>query len=146
MTLEEQLVRDEGERLEAYQDSLGWWTIGVGHLIDPRKGCAAPMPESCTPEQSRAWLAEDVAKAKAALAAALPWTADLDEVRNEALVMISFILGAEGMVKDIPFTLAMIHEGKYERAARALGLSTLAKEDGPRIQRIAQQIRTGVRV
>ena len=33
-TLKARLRLEEGEVLHAYQDSLGWWTIGVGHLID----------------------------------------------------------------------------------------------------------------
>ena len=32
----EQLKRDEGEILHAYQDHLGFWTIGIGILIDKR--------------------------------------------------------------------------------------------------------------
>jgi len=37
-TLADQLRAEEGERASAYQDSLGYWTIGVGRLIDARKG------------------------------------------------------------------------------------------------------------
>ena len=33
-TLMEDLVRDEGLRLELYQDSVGKWTIGVGRNLD----------------------------------------------------------------------------------------------------------------
>ena len=32
-----QLRQDEGSRSQAYQDHLGYWTIGVGRLIDARK-------------------------------------------------------------------------------------------------------------
>ena len=32
------LRRDEGRVRHAYQDHLGYWTIGVGRLIDQRKG------------------------------------------------------------------------------------------------------------
>src|SRR3546814_2848207 len=32
------LNREEGRIPHAYQDSLGYWTIGVGRLIDKRKG------------------------------------------------------------------------------------------------------------
>lgn len=32
------LETDEGRVPHAYQDHLGYWTIGVGHLIDKRKG------------------------------------------------------------------------------------------------------------
>jgi lysozyme len=33
-----ELRRDEGVDRSAYQDHLGFWTIGVGRLIDRRKG------------------------------------------------------------------------------------------------------------
>lgn len=36
--LKDDLMRDEGNIRHAYQDSLGYWTIGVGHLIDRRRG------------------------------------------------------------------------------------------------------------
>ena len=31
---EELLIREEGEHLEAYQDSEGYWTIAIGHRLD----------------------------------------------------------------------------------------------------------------
>ena len=33
--LKEQIKRHEGEVLEVYADSLGYLTLGVGHLIQP---------------------------------------------------------------------------------------------------------------
>lgn len=44
--LTKQLRRDEGEVLSAYQDHLGYWTIGVGRLIDKRKGGGLTSEES----------------------------------------------------------------------------------------------------
>ena len=38
MNLPAKLRREEGSRPHAYQDHLGFWTIGVGRLIDVRKG------------------------------------------------------------------------------------------------------------
>ena len=38
MNLIAQLRREEGSIPHAYQDHLGFWTIGVGRLIDERKG------------------------------------------------------------------------------------------------------------
>jgi lysozyme len=37
VTLRERLIQDEGMRLEAYQDTLGLWTIGIGHLLGAEK-------------------------------------------------------------------------------------------------------------
>lgn len=44
MTLASLLTSDEGRVPHAYQDHLGYWTIGVGHLIDRRKGGVAELP------------------------------------------------------------------------------------------------------
>ena len=44
MNLRELLIRDEGCVPHAYADSLGYWTIGVGHCIDKRVGCGLPEP------------------------------------------------------------------------------------------------------
>ncbi len=45
-SITQQLRRDEGEVLHAYQDSLGYWTIGIGVLIDKRKGGGITKAES----------------------------------------------------------------------------------------------------
>ena len=34
------LIENEGFKNKAYQDSYGFWTIGVGHLITPQDGAA----------------------------------------------------------------------------------------------------------
>ncbi len=47
--LKEQIKRHEGEVLEIYEDSLGYLTLGVGHLIqksDPEHGQPAGTPVS----------------------------------------------------------------------------------------------------
>ena len=47
--LKEQIKRHEGEVLEIYKDSLGYLTLGVGHLIqptDPEHGQPAGTPVS----------------------------------------------------------------------------------------------------
>jgi lysozyme len=46
MNVIEQLTREEGKRRSAYQDHLGYWTIGVGRLIDARKGGGLSDEES----------------------------------------------------------------------------------------------------
>ena len=47
--MKEQIKRHEGEVLEVYEDSLGYLTLGVGHLIqksDPEYGQPAGTPVS----------------------------------------------------------------------------------------------------
>ena len=57
---------DEGEVLTAYPDHLGYLTIGVGRLIDKRKG------GGITPEESAYLLANDIMRKSMDLDSRLP--------------------------------------------------------------------------
>jgi lysozyme len=137
MTLLDQLVRDEGEILHAYKDSLGFLTIGVGHLIDPQKGGGIPK------EISRALLQIDIEAAQRALSETYPWTDVLDDVRRDAMVNLTFNLGIGTLSKFDHFLSAML-QGKWE-AAKAELLNSLADHQEPaRIARLGLQITSGV--
>lgn len=43
MNLATQLRQEEGSVPHAYQDHLGFWTIGIGRLVDQRKPGSAPF-------------------------------------------------------------------------------------------------------
>ena len=141
---EKQIYDEEGEVLHAYQDSLGYWTIGVGHLIDKRKGGAISIAAS------RFILAEDIAAKTAQLVDALPWTATLDEARFAALLNMAFQLGVAGVLK-FPKMLAALRRGDGDEVRRqALERNTLLDEDEwseqtpARAKRVAEQLATGV--
>ena len=132
----DQLRRDEGEVLHAYQDSLGFWTIGVGVLLDSRKGGGISRDESAMLLQNRVDAKEQQ------LAAALPWTAGLDPVRRAALLNMSYNLGVPGLLK-FETALAHIKHGNWQSAHDALLESLWARQVGIRAQRLAAQILTG---
>lgn len=52
--IKKQLIRDEGNVPYAYSDSLGYLTIGVGFLIDKRKG--GRLPEAVEWPNKPTWL------------------------------------------------------------------------------------------
>lgn len=132
----DQLRRDEGEVLHAYQDSLGYWTIGVGHLIDPRKG--GNIPKSVSDQL----LSIDVDSKIADLYKNFPWMANLDEVRKFAVVNMCFNLGVGGVAafKDM---LAKVQSGDYAGAGAAMLDSKWASQVGDRAQRLALQMEKG---
>lgn len=134
--LSEQLIRDEGEILHAYQDSLGYWTIGVGHLIDARKGGSIPQVVS------RQLLALDISRATQGLLVALPWLKQLDEIRLAALVNMAFNMGVHNVLM-FSKTLSLLREGKYAEAAGEMLNSVWATQVGDRANRLARQIETG---
>lgn len=134
--LTRQLRRDEGEVLHAYQDHLGYWTIGVGILIDKRKG------GGITSEESAYLLNNRIDERQAAIVKRLPWTSTLDEARFGVLVNMSFQMGVEGLL-GFKNTLAMVRDGKYEEASKGMLNSLWAKQTPERAKRLSEQMRTG---
>lgn len=133
MTLEDQLLRDEGLRLKPYKDSVGKTTIGIGRNLDD---------VGISHGEALMLLANDIESASAALRTQLPWTINLDEVRRAALVNAAFNMGIGGLLA-FRHALASLQSGDYETAANQMLESLWAKQVGPRAVRIAEQIRTG---
>ena len=131
-----QLKRDEGEVLHAYQDTLGFWTIGIGILIDKRKG------GGLRPEESEFIFRNRLKLLDAELADRLPWIAKLDPARRGVLVNMAFQLGVAGLL-GFKNTLAMIQAGKYQDAAKAMLESKWAKQTPARARRLSKQMETG---
>lgn len=136
MTLAALLERDEGRVRHAYQDHLGYWTIGVGRLIDPRKG------GGLTDEEIDYLLANDIKRKTEEVERALPWVKDLDEVRHAVLIAMAFQMGTEGLLQ-FKNTLARVRAGNYAGAASGMLQSKWATQTPARAQRMAEQMRTG---
>ena len=100
------LRRHEGVRARLYQDSLGYWTIGVGHVVDRRKGgwCDDGLAQRlnahgfCLSERViNAYLADDLAEAEQTIWDLLSPPAGLiNQPGYEALVSMAFNLGRGG--------------------------------------------------
>jgi lysozyme len=89
----QRLLSDEDEVLHAYPDSEGYLTLGVGRLIDERKG------GGITREESRYLLRNDIARRIGECESRFEWFESLDPVRQQAIVCIAFQLGTEGLAK-----------------------------------------------
>lgn len=131
--LTKQLRRDEGVKRSAYQDHLGFWTIGVGRLVDARKGGGLRDSEIDM------LLANDIADRVKALSEAIPWFDDLTEARQGALLNMAFQLGTAGLLA-FATTLAHVRAGRYQDAAAAMLKSKWAQQTPMRAMRIAQQM------
>lgn len=132
-----ELVRDEGEILYAYPDSLGYTTIGVGRLIDRRRG------GGITQQESRFLLRNDVERVMAELDVRLPWWRELDDVRQRVIANMAFNLGVSGLLKWRN-TLAAVRNGEYGVAADMMLASKWASQVGARAFRLAEAMRKGV--
>lgn len=131
-----QLKRDEGVIPHAYQDSLGYWTIGAGHLIDQRKG--GKLPDFVID----VLLEHDIEKHGQELFAKLPWVKDLDPARQGALINMAFNLGVDGLL-GFTNTLSAVEARDFAVAAQRMLQSKWASQVGPRATRLAEQMRTG---
>lgn len=129
-----QLRRDEGEKLHAYQDHLGYWTIGVGRLIDPRKGGGISRAESAM------LLANDIDQTMRELLRREPWIGTLSLPRQGVLINMAFQMGVDGLLK-FKNTLKMIEQGEYEKASEAMLQSLWAQQTPNRAYRLSRQMR-----
>jgi lysozyme len=140
MTLDERiksdLIRDEGLRLSPYRDTLGYWTIGIGHLLG-----LSPRMDQITLAEADALFVADLAEAKANLNRILDGL-DLNEARYRALVNMSFNLG--GKLRGFKKFLAAVEAGDWQLAGREMLDSKWAKQVGPRSLRLRDMIVTGV--
>ena len=132
-----QLTRDEGRKKYAYKDTLGYLTIGVGRLIDARKG------GGLRDDEMDYMLRNDINDRIDALTRALPWFQDLDDVRKGVLLNMAFQLGTEGLL-GFTTTLGLVKQGNYAEASRQMLKSKWAGQTPERAKRMSDQMREGV--
>jgi lysozyme len=160
--LKARLRVEEGEVLHAYQDSLGLWTIGVGHLIDANRGggfppeiaAAHPIPVPVSKdfripqEVSDALLDHDIAKAEQMLDTHAAWWRGLDEVRQQVMVDLVFNMGwgnGTSGLSGFHNTLAALESANYAAAGAGLRASRWYGQVGPgRAEPICKAIETGL--
>jgi lysozyme len=126
----------EGRIAYAYKDSLGFLTIGVGHLVDGRKG--GKLPEHIID----ALLDHDIKTHSDDLFKALPWALSLDPIRQAVLIDMVFNLGVTGLLA-FKETLRHFQNANWTAAAVAMLDSTWAKQVGRRAAELALMTRTG---
>lgn len=132
-----QLVRHEGLKLSAYQDHLGFWTIGVGRLIDARRGGGITEPEAML-------LLDNDVKVCLEDLALWPWFQRLNAVRQRALIDMRFQLGSAGF-QGFRQMRAALEAGDPVRAAQLARQSKWAREQTPqRAATVTAMLETGV--
>lgn len=134
--LARQLKVDEGLRLHAYQDHLGFWTIGYGRLIDDRKG------GGITEDEAAALLANDIEQRSKDITKALPWFEKLNDARKGALLNMAFQMGLGGLL-SFTRTLEAIRDEHYAHAAHCMLQSKWATQTPSRARKMARQVETG---
>lgn len=156
--LRAELQRDEGNKLKAYKDTLGLWSIGVGRNLDRGDGGitkhetetlkitrASCLQKGITQAQCDALLDNDINAIMAALDVKLPWWRSLDPVRQRVMVNLGMmgIGNANSGLLSFHNTLEATRTHRWEDAAKGLLASKYAKQVGARATRLATLLRLG---
>lgn len=100
----------EGVRLKAYDDGVGVWTIGVGHIKGVKRG------DEITMAQVDDFLRDDLAEAEKAVNTRV--TVPLRQGQFDALVSFVFNLGSGAFMAST--LLKKLNAGDYDGAADEL--------------------------
>ena len=128
--LMEDLERDEGRVNHAYQDHLGYWTIGIGHLIDKNKG------GGLSDKMVDAIFLEDIDNVIQELGNAFPWFHELPEPAARGLCNMAFQLGLPNLSHFVKM-LTALHARDWKQAAHEALHSKWAMQTPERAQRVA---------
>lgn len=134
--LKAELIRDEGFVPHAYQDHLGFWTIGYGRLIDKKRN------GGITKEEAETLLENDILNVESELEKRLIFFKRLSSTHKRVLINMAFNLGVNGLL-NFKKMLAALEDGFYEQAAAEALNSKWAKQVGRRATRLANLIRNG---
>lgn len=136
----------EGERLTAYRDSLGLWTIGVGHLL-PRPKSPEWARYSITKAESDRLFNDDWHHHVSLVAQYAPWAMMFDEVRRYVIFDMTFNLGIEPFdgdgIKDWPIFVGQLRASNWAAAAANMRSTLWARQVKGRAERLARMIETG---
>lgn len=136
--LKAELIRDEGKKLTAYKDSLGYWTIGVGHLLG-----SSPRMSTITDEECDALLTVDIAEAEAAARRLVPSFDALTDERQRALVNMVLNRGEQRMrdsSRIMPAILDAATTGDWSKVPEAIAGSQWAGQVGRRATRLGEML------
>jgi lysozyme len=136
-----QIKRHEGLRLEAYKDSLGYLTIGYGHLLSKKADPAAAEMAVTKAEADQMFEGDYKAAEADAKKLLLCWD-NLSAPRQAVMINMAFNLGFEGL-KGFAQTISHIEGRRYNKAADAMLASKWAKQVGRRSLELARQMKTG---
>jgi lysozyme len=141
LKMRSELIRDEGVSKLAYKDSLGFWTIGVGHLLGN-----SPRMTEITNYEAMDLLDGDITRAEETLKNLLPSVDNLlytdeGDIRYRALVNMAFNLGSK--LGKFEHFLAAVDKHDWQTASVEMMDSTWAKQVGARATRLQGMILTG---
>ena len=129
------LKRHEGVRSHVYLCSAGYETIGVGRNIS-KSGMGL------SDDEADYLLENDIARVIKELSSEYPWFNSLDDVRKDAMIDISFNLGATRF-RGFKRALAAMEVADYTTAAKEFLDSKWSQDVKGRATELCYMIETG---
>ena len=117
----EELKRDEGVELKAYQDTEGIWTIGIGRNL---------QDVGVSMDEAEYMLANDIDVAVGELQRTFDWFEGLSDARQRVCINMCFNLGLTRLLGFKKFLAAMA-AGDWETAGVEMLDSKWARSDSP---------------
>jgi GH24 family phage-related lysozyme (muramidase) len=137
--IKQMIIRHEGKRNRPYQDSLGLWTVGVGHLIGDGKSLPPEMNREFSDEEVMAMFEKDYAHHRSA-AMNIPGFDKLNGRGQGALTDLTFNMGPSWISKW-PKLKKQLEEGDTEAAASNLEQSKWYGQVGNRAPTIVSLLK-----
>ena len=130
------LKRHEGVEHHIYRCSAGFWTLGVGRNVDPNGGIGL------SDDEVDYLLQNDIERVIKELSAEYRWFNSLDDVRKDAMIDISFNLGATRL-RGFKRALAAMEVADYKMAAKEFLDSKWSRDVKGRATELCYMIETG---
>ncbi|MFQ2569791.1 glycoside hydrolase family protein [Aeromonas caviae] len=156
LSLEQQLTLDEGKKLEIYKDTEGYWTVGIGHLIQRSlisrdkaiqildRHLGRSTSGSITDSECTRLFNEDIYEVRKGIqqSAFCETYKRLDDVRQSAIENMCFQLGVNGVgqFKNMWKALAL---NNYNDAYKHGRDSRWYKQTPNRAERVLTTLKTG---
>jgi lysozyme len=135
--LARQLRQDEGTVLHVYEDTRGYRTAGVGHLL-PREP-VLPIGSPVTEAQVTRWLTEDIAIALRACQRLWPAFDTYPAEVQQILANMAFNLGGRGLAA-FRVLRAAVTQHHWQAAAAAMRASRWYGQVGERSRRLVARM------
>jgi len=135
MRLINMLKRHEGVRNKVYMCPAGYETIGVGRNI-------SESGLGLSEDEVEYLLKNDILRCRNELLGEYDWFENLDSVRQEAMIDLSFNLG-QTKLRTFVKALGHMADGNYEEAGREFYNSRWAEQVGDRSLEVCQMIGSG---
>jgi lysozyme len=137
----EMLKRHEGEvvtngRHLIYKCPAGYWTLGIGRNVDVNGGLGL------SDDEVDYLLENDIARVIKELSLEYSWFSDLDQTRKDAMIDISFNLGATKLRKFV-LALDAMEKADYKSASEEFLDSDWSRTVKGRSIELAKMIATG---